>query len=98
MLTISLEKLVGSFAENKDIAQTIRKEMIVPELHKHERVTLDFMHVDSATQSFIHALISDLFREFGSDVLDNILFKNCSESVKKIIGIVVEYMQQGDID
>lgn len=97
MLTIALKKLVGSFAENKDIAQTIRKEMIVPELHKRGRVTLDFAQVDSATQSFIHALISDLFREFGADVLDNILFKNCSESVKKIIGIVVEYMQQGDL-
>jgi hypothetical protein len=95
MLTISIIKLVGSFAENKDIAQDIRKKMILPALLKHEQVSLDFEKVDGTTQSFVHALISDLLREFGSDVLDNVFFKNCNETVKKIINIVIEYMQQG---
>lgn len=57
---------------------------------------LDFKGVDSATQSFIQSLISDLFRKYGSTVLDKIYFKNCNETIKKIINIVVDYMQEGE--
>ena len=86
--------LVGSFAENKDIARKTRIEVIIPCLEKREEVTLDFQYVDSATQSFIHALISDLIRKYGIEVLDQIFFKNCSDSIKGIINIVVDYMQE----
>jgi len=85
--------LVGKFAENKDIARKIRLESILPALYANEDVFLDFTDVDSATQSFIHALISDAIRKKGIDALDRIYFKNCSETVKKIINIVVDYMQ-----
>ena len=54
---------------------------------------LNFEGVESATQSFIHALISDVIREFGIDVLNELKFKNCDETVKKMINIVCEYMQ-----
>ncbi|OHA87681.1 MAG: hypothetical protein A3A96_03300 [Candidatus Zambryskibacteria bacterium RIFCSPLOWO2_01_FULL_39_39] len=94
MLKIKLFDAIGSFAENKDIAQTIRKEQIVPALDTNVNVELDFLGVESTTQSFIHALISDLIRNYGSEVLDKISFKNCNDIVKKIIGIVVEYMQE----
>jgi hypothetical protein len=94
MKHIKLFNLTGSFAENKDIAQVIRKEQILPALNKGEKVVLDFEKIDAATQSFMHALISDLFRIFGDSVLDRIDFKNCSETVQKIIGIVVDYMQE----
>ena len=94
MITISLFKKVGSFAENKDVARDIRLSQIIPALEEGQEVTLDFNNIDSATQSFIHALISDLIRNYGNEVLDNILFKNCSETVKKIISIVVDYMQE----
>ena len=57
-------------------------------------VTLDFENVDSTTQSFIHALISDLIRHYSIDVLERIYFKNCNEMVKKLIEIVVDYMQE----
>lgn len=94
MKHIKLYNLTGSFAENKDIAQQVRKEQIIPGLEKGEEVILDFENIDAATQSFIHALISDLFRVFGDNVLDRITFKNCSETVQKIIGIVTDYMQE----
>ena len=96
MKTIELLPLVGSFAENKDVARRIRMEMIIPVLHDEGEITLNFMGVDSATQSFIHALISDIIRNFGVEVLDRLYFKNCNEVVKRIIGMVVEYMQEGD--
>ncbi|MFH1846902.1 MAG: STAS-like domain-containing protein [Candidatus Omnitrophota bacterium] len=96
MITIKLFKTVGNFAENKDLARDIRKKQIIPELDNNKEVILDFEGVQSATQSFIHALISDLLRNYGSAILDKIHFKNCSEVVKKIINIVVEYMQESE--
>ena len=96
MTEIKLHSIVGSFAENKDLARDIRIKKIVPTLNKEEEVTLDFDGVDSATQSFIHALISDLIRKQGTEVLDNIRFKNCNETIRKIISIVVDYMQESE--
>jgi len=57
-------------------------------------VVLNFNGIDAATQSFVHALISDLIRKYGDEVLERISFKSCNETVQKIIGIVVEYMQE----
>jgi len=96
MKNIKLFPVTGSFAENKDIAREIRIKDIISCLDKNEEVTLDFKNVDSATQSFIHALISDIIRNYGIEILDNIFFKNCSETIKKIINIVTDYMQERD--
>lgn len=94
MKNIKLFQLTGSFAENKDVAREIRVKKIIPLLDKNEKVTLDFENIDAATQSFVHALISDLIRKYGVEILDNLFFKNCSETVKKIINIVTDYMQE----
>ena len=94
MKEIKLLPSVGNFAENKDIARHLRVEKIIPALEKGKNVILDFGGVDSATQSFIHALISDLMRKFGNEVLDKIYFKNCNETIKKLVNNVVEYMQE----
>lgn len=95
MKQISILKRAGVFAENKDVAKDIRLHEIIPALENGEEVTLDFEKVDAATQSFIHALISAVLRKYGSDILDRIAFKSCNDTVKKIIGIVVDYMQEG---
>lgn len=94
MKEIKLFPLVGEFAENKDIARDLRLHQIIPALEKGEEVTLDFENINAVTQSFAHALISDLFRKFGSDILDRILFKSCNETVRKILTIVTDYMQE----
>lgn len=96
MIIIKLLPLVGSFAENKDVARDIRLNKIIPALEKKQEVTLDFAGIDSTTQSFIHALISDLIRHYGGEVLEKMYFKNCNEIVQKIINIVVNYMQERD--
>jgi hypothetical protein len=83
----------GSFAENKDLAQKIRREKILPALQENHEVVLDFSGVNSTTQSFIHALISEVIREYGIDVLDQILFKSCNDNIKNIVSIVTDYMQ-----
>ncbi len=95
-LLIKLVEDVGVFAENKDKARDIRNKLIIPALQKQKEVVLDFKKVEGTTQSFIHALISELIRTYGVEVLDRIAFQNCNETVQKIIEIVVDYMQQSD--
>ena len=93
-MEINLFESVGSFAENKDIARGIRINSIIPALDRNEKVILNFDKIESTTQSFIHALISDIIRIKGIEALDKIFFKNCNNKIKKIIEIVVEYMQE----
>ena len=88
--------MIGSFGENKDRARDVRIDDITPILESGGDIVLDFEGVESVTQSFIHALISDPLRRYGSEVLDHILFKNCSENIKKIIEMVVDYMQESE--
>lgn len=95
MKRIGIHDRAGAFAENKDVARDLRVAEIIPALEAKEEVVLDFERVEAATHSFIHALISDLLRNYGSGVLDRIEFKSCNETVRKIITIVVDYMQEG---
>lgn len=95
MTEIKLYEKAGAFAENKDVARKIRVEVLIPTLSKGEKIILNFENVDGATQSFIHALISDVLRKFGAEVLDEITFKSCNKTVREIVSIVTEYMQAG---
>jgi hypothetical protein len=95
MNKIYLFQYTGDFAENKDIAKNLRIEIIETEIKNGNKVTIDFENVTSATQSFIHALISEVIRIFGVDIIDDILFKNCNDQIKTIIRIVIEYVQDG---
>lgn len=93
---INILQEVGAFAENKDVAAQLRDQKIIPVLKQHKIVCLDFSGVTSATQSFIHALISEAMRVYTANVLDQIEFKGCNDKVRKIIVIVTDYMQQSD--
>ena len=93
-MEIKILKIAGLFAENKDLARDVRITKLVPALEKNEEIILNFEGVEGATQSFIHALISDVIRKYGVEVLDQISFKNCNETIKKIISIVIDYMQE----
>lgn len=94
MKEIEIFPKTGNFAENKDVARELRITEIIPALEKHQGVILDFSEVDSATQSFIHALISDIIRKEGYEIIDRLNFKNCNDTIKKIITIVTDYMQE----
>jgi hypothetical protein len=93
MKTIEIYPIAGSFAEDKDKAKSTRIELIAPILESGNDLILDFKNVDSVTQSFCHALLSDLIRNYGINVLDRISFSNCSAEVRGIIEIVTDYMQ-----
>ena len=94
IVNIKIFDLAGSFAENKDTAKDIRENYVLPAMKNGGNIILDYKGVDSTTQSFTHALISEAIRIYGEDFFDKVKFKHCSESVKKIIVIVSDYMQQ----
>ncbi len=91
---IKIKRMAGDFAENKDIAKRIRIEQLMPALLKQNEVIIDFGGVNGATQSFIHALISDPIREFKNIAFDNLIYKNVNGDIREIISIVYRYMQE----
>lgn len=92
--SINMRKIVGEFAENKDIAKKLRIEEIMPSLSKGDEVILDFNGISGATQSFIHALISDPIRQLKDVAFDKLVYKNANEDVREVISIVYRYMQE----
>jgi len=68
----------------------------MPALERGDSLVIDFEGVSSATQSFVHALISEAMRRFGADVLDRIDFKGCNQTLRQVIQIVADYMQQSE--
>lgn len=94
MKEIKLYRKTGDFAGNKDVAKEIRIKEILPFIRKEDKIVLDFSGVEEATQSFVHALISDVIRQEGAKVLDKLFFKNCNSKVQNIISTVTEYMQE----
>jgi hypothetical protein len=92
MKTIKLFELVGSFAEDKDAAAKLRREVILPTLKAGGSLEIDFDGITLTTQSFIHALISQALRQEGEEVLTRIKFKNCGSAAKGIIETVVQYV------
>lgn len=93
MKGVSIFARAGAFAENKDIGRDIRMKDILPALENNEEVILDFKNVESTTQSFVHSLISDVLRKYGEGALDRVAFKSCNDTVKQLVNIVVDYMQ-----
>lgn len=93
MKEIRIFDRAGVFAQNKDIGREIRTQEILPTLSSGGQVILNFEGVEAATQSFIHSLISEALRQH-KDALDRLTFKSCNEIIKKLIGIVVDYMQE----
>ena len=83
----------GEFAGDKDAAAHIREYYLRPTLRKMQPAVLDFEGVSLATQSFVHAMIAAVIRE-DPDRLSAIEFQNCSDNVKAVIEIVVEYAQE----
>lgn len=90
-MKIEVERICGSFAENKDQAREIREEFIKPALAERKKITIDFTGVDSSTQSFIHALISAFFQEQGPAALKAFRFKGCNKAVKSLVTTVINY-------
>ena len=92
--TVRVLMLAGSFAEDKDIARRIRTEHVMPSLKAGNHIVLDFSGVAVATQSFVHAMISEALRHHGKRAVELIQFKSCNATVKSVILTVVEYSHE----
>lgn len=94
-MTIRVFAEAGAFGGDKDAAARLREKQLKPALAQDQQsvVHLDFAGVDFATQSFIHAVLSSVVRR-NPKVLDRIQFDNCTDSVREIIEIVVQYSQE----
>lgn len=90
-MIIKIYDICGDFAENKDQARVVREKIKSQLSPGDEKVILDFSKVDSTTQSFIHALISEFFQKNGESALELFEFKNCSKPVKSLITTVINY-------
>jgi len=88
---IKMCDICGNFAENKDEAKKIREDYIKIAINNNEKVILDFDNIDSSTQSFIHALISEVCQNGGEKVLKIMEFKNCNKAIRSLITTVVNY-------
>ena len=75
-------RLVGS----RSTAIPLRHEVEEALAHGAE-VVFDFSGVE-ATQSFVDELIGTLILKRGPDVLEQVVFKSCSEDVRAIIEFV----------
>ncbi|MCL2038645.1 STAS-like domain-containing protein [Candidatus Saccharibacteria bacterium] len=91
---IKMHQLIGDFAENKEVAKKLREEIILPSLSEGNEVILDFEGVEGATQSFIHALVSEPIRLLRNDALERLYYKNTNDNVQSIISVVYRYMQE----
>jgi hypothetical protein len=94
-MRIVLKSGADRFAEDKEEARQIRLEQVMPALERGEDVMLDFGDVSYATQSYVHALIGEALQKHGEEALKNLEFKNCSDALRSVIGLVVDYTLGG---
>jgi hypothetical protein len=80
---------VHDFEENNATAVAIRDQEIRPRVERGEAVILDFSGVRSPTQSFVHALLAEVFQIPGS--LLRLSFLNCTRSAQEILKAVAAY-------
>ena len=92
MKSIQIAPIPGTtLAESKDEARELREHEILPALARNEPVEIDFHAVETATQSFVHALIAEAIRRHGEKAFELLQFKNASAEVRQVVLTVFEY-------
>ncbi len=80
---------VHDFEENNQEAIRYREQEIRPRIEKGEGVLFDFESVRAPTQSFVHVLLSEVFKIPGS--LARLSFANCTPSAREVLRAVAAY-------
>lgn len=90
-------KLTDLF-ETKDIGSRhsgkLLREKIEGHLFGKTPVTVDFGDINLITQSFADEFVGVLVRRDGVSILSNLKFKNCNDSIKDVIRLVVSYSEE----
>jgi hypothetical protein len=83
----------STLAQNKLRAEEIRTTEILPALRRGEVVSLDFAGVSLTTQSYMHALLAEVFRELGLEhSMGRVFLVAASHQVKQVARIVAGYV------
>lgn len=77
--------------EDKVAAAEMRQATLLPALARGEQVTFDFGGMGMVTQGWMHSLFVEAMLLHGEDVLERLTFKNCNETVRAVVGLVVDY-------
>jgi len=93
--TLTIHPTSGVFVEDKEEAQRLRQEFILPALQRGDYLALDFEEVQYATQSFIHTLLSEPLKRFPETALQLIEFRHCSSAIRTVVEWVVDYSING---
>lgn len=80
---------VGDFNEDVEAAAAVRNNEILPIVNSGNMVVLDFKGSRFATQSFIHALLNEIFRLPGNIL--RLSFINCTRPTEEAIRAVAAY-------
>lgn len=80
---------IQPFEEDNRQAVAIRTQELKPRIERGEAVILDFRGVRAPTQSFVHALLAEVFQVPGS--LLRLSFLHCSGAAKEILKAVAAY-------
>jgi STAS-like domain of unknown function (DUF4325) len=94
-IEVKIEAGSKGFAEDKDGAKLLRRQVIMPALAVGKKVILDFSAVTSSTQSFVHALVGEPLQKIGEAVLEEIEFRSCAPQIKSLVQLVVDYTLGG---
>jgi hypothetical protein len=92
---VKIEAGTKGFAEDKDAAKQLRRQVIMPALAEEKTVVLDFSAVTSSTQSFVHALVGEPLQKIGETVLERLEFRSCAPQIKSLVQLVVDYTLGG---
>lgn len=85
----ALRVSVAGFLEDVETAAQVREDQLVPAIKLGQMVIIDFKSVRFATQSFAHALLSDVFRIPGS--LTRLSFLGCTRATEEAVRLVAAY-------
>lgn len=80
---------VSEFLEDVERASVVRSQTIRPAVERGDIVVLDFGGTRFVTQSFVHALLHDVFSIRGS--LSKLIFRRCTRSTEEAIRLVAAY-------
>jgi len=83
-----------SFADNKDKAKILREKHLLPAIKNGHKIVIDFTGIESTTQSFVHALISQACRKYSGIFLELVEFHGCNKYVKEMIKTVINYSME----
>lgn len=95
-LMVKIEPTTAGLVEDKQQAQRLRREMILPALVKGRHVAIDLRSAKVITHSFVHALLHEPFKMLGARSNELISVEAKEAPIKDIIRIVARYAREED--